>query len=132
MLNDLSRSDLKELHILMILKYGDNMTEDEFEKVLWGDLKIMFDPPNKTDEIWKLPHQQEVRFWRFFPSCAVHCLQLKTARIFMLAEVEYPLHPRICKIMLGKRLLCDKEDETKNQLLELITKQSKQDAIWGV
>ena len=50
----------------------------------------------------------------------------------MLAEVEYPLHPRIYEEMLGKKLLGDKEDETKIQLVELIEKQSKQDAIWGV
>ena len=132
LLHDLSRNDLKELHRLVMLKHGDNMPEDEFERVLWGDLKTMFYLPKKTDEIWRLPHQQPVRFWKYFSSCAVHCLQLTTAHIYMLAEVEYPFHPRICKEMLGKKLLGDKEDGTKIQLVELIEKQSKQDAIWGV
>ncbi|GJV16466.1 hypothetical protein Tco_1361789 [Tanacetum coccineum] len=46
-LNDLTRDDLKELYRLMMLKYGDNKPEEEFERVLWGDLKTMFDPPSE-------------------------------------------------------------------------------------
>ncbi|GKC87581.1 hypothetical protein Tco_1148230 [Tanacetum coccineum] len=36
LLNDLTRDDLKELYRLMMLKYGDNRPEEEFERVLWG------------------------------------------------------------------------------------------------
>ncbi|GKC88400.1 hypothetical protein Tco_1149049 [Tanacetum coccineum] len=34
--------------------YGDNRPEEEFERVLWGDLKTMFDPPSKKDAIWRI------------------------------------------------------------------------------
>ncbi|GKC92739.1 ribonuclease H-like domain-containing protein, partial [Tanacetum coccineum] len=34
LLNDLTRDDLKELYRLMMLKYGDNRPEEEFERVL--------------------------------------------------------------------------------------------------
>ncbi|GJT68125.1 ribonuclease H-like domain-containing protein [Tanacetum coccineum] len=51
LLNDLTRDDLKELYRLMMLKYGDNRPEEEFERVLWGDLKTMFDPPSEEDAI---------------------------------------------------------------------------------
>ena len=50
----------------------------------------------------------------------------------MLAEVEYPIPPRVCKVMMEKKLLGDKEGETRSQLLELIETQSKQEAVWGV
>ena len=50
----------------------------------------------------------------------------------MLAEVEYPLPPRICKVMLEKKLLGDKEDETNTKFLKLIEKQYKQEVVWGV
>ncbi|GJU69040.1 hypothetical protein Tco_1255299 [Tanacetum coccineum] len=40
LLNDLTRDDLKELYRLMMLKYGDNRPEEEFERVLWGDLRL--------------------------------------------------------------------------------------------
>ena len=65
----------------------------------------MFDPPSPQDEVWKLPYQQELVKWRYFHSCAVHCLTLETTQIYMLTKVEYPLHPRVCKVMLEKKLL---------------------------
>ena len=92
----------------------------------------MFDPPSKTDDVWKLPHQQEVRYWRYFSTCVLHCLTLETAHIYMLTEVEYPIPPRVCKVMLEKKLLGDREDEKRSQLLELIVRQTKQEAAWGV
>ncbi|GJS85514.1 reverse transcriptase domain-containing protein [Tanacetum coccineum] len=54
----------------MMLKYGDNRPEEDFERVLWGDLKTMFDPPSEEDAIWKLPHQQHILNWRYFHSCS--------------------------------------------------------------
>ncbi|GJU19385.1 hypothetical protein Tco_1152727 [Tanacetum coccineum] len=111
-LNDLTRDDLKELYRLMMLKYGDNRPEEEFERVLWGDLKTMFDPPSEEDAIWKLPHQQQILNWRYFHSCSVHCLIVEAAHIYMLTEVKYSLPPRVCKAMLEKKLLGDRKDES--------------------
>ncbi|GKE94324.1 hypothetical protein Tco_1579179, partial [Tanacetum coccineum] len=116
----------KELYRLMMLKYGDNMPEEEFERVLWGDLKTMFDPPSEEDDIWKLPHQPKVLNWRYFHSCAVHCLTLEAAHIYVLTDVKYPLPPRVCKAMLEKKLLGDRKDEVCYQLLKLIEKQAQQ------
>ncbi|GJU88493.1 hypothetical protein Tco_1300916 [Tanacetum coccineum] len=31
--------------VLVMQKYGTNGPEDEYERVFWGDLKTMFDPP---------------------------------------------------------------------------------------
>ncbi|GJW74218.1 hypothetical protein Tco_0133588 [Tanacetum coccineum] len=112
LLNDLTRDDLKELYRLMMLKYGDNRPEEDFERVLWGDLKTMFDPPSEEDAIWKLPHQQQILNWRYFHSCSVHCLTVEAAHIYMLTEVKYPLPPRVCKAMLEKKLLGDRKDES--------------------
>ncbi|GKE77149.1 hypothetical protein Tco_1543269, partial [Tanacetum coccineum] len=122
LLNDLTRDDLKELYRLMMLKYGDNRPEEEFKRVLWGDLKTMFDPPSEEDVIWKLPHQQKVLSWRYFHSCAVHCLTLEAAHTYMLTEVKYPLPPSVCKAMLEKKLLGDRKDEVCYQLLKFIEK----------
>ncbi|GKE88318.1 hypothetical protein Tco_1565793, partial [Tanacetum coccineum] len=84
LLNDLTRDDLKELYRLMMLKYRDNRPEEEFERVLWGDLKTMFDPPSTKDA---------------------------AAHIYMMTEVKYPLPLRVCKAMLEKKLLRDRKDE---------------------
>ncbi|GJX03269.1 ribonuclease H-like domain-containing protein [Tanacetum coccineum] len=82
LLNDLTRDDLKELYRLMMLKYGDNRPEEEFERVLWEDLKTI-----------------------------VHCLTVEAVHIYMLTEVKYLLPPRVCKAMLEKKLLGDRKDE---------------------
>ncbi|GJY59134.1 hypothetical protein Tco_0459026, partial [Tanacetum coccineum] len=111
LLNDLTKDDLKELYRLMMLKYGDNKPEEEFERVLWGDLKTKFDPPSIEDVVWNLTHQQKVLSWRYFHSCVVHCLTLEAAHIYMLTEVKYPLPPRVCKAMLENKLLGDRKDE---------------------
>ncbi|GJV64877.1 hypothetical protein Tco_1475705 [Tanacetum coccineum] len=52
------RDDLKELYRPMMLKYGDNRPGEEFKRVLWGDLKTMFDPPSTEDAVWNLTHEQ--------------------------------------------------------------------------
>ncbi|GJR53250.1 hypothetical protein Tco_1403771 [Tanacetum coccineum] len=49
MLKSISRDDLTELYMLVMQKYGTNGPEDEYERVFWGDLKTMFDPPLSTD-----------------------------------------------------------------------------------
>ncbi|GKA46833.1 hypothetical protein Tco_0739716 [Tanacetum coccineum] len=37
---------------LVIKKYGANRPEEMYDRVLWGDLKTMFDPPLSDDAIW--------------------------------------------------------------------------------
>ncbi|GJX00490.1 hypothetical protein Tco_0184403 [Tanacetum coccineum] len=126
LLNDLTRDDLKELYRLMMLKYGDSRPEKEYERVLWGDLKTMFDPPSIEDAVWSLTHQQKVLSWRYFHSCAVHCLTLEAAHIYMLTEAKYPLPSRVHQAMLEKRLIGDRKDEVCYQLLKLIERQAQQ------
>ncbi|GJW70447.1 hypothetical protein Tco_0127364 [Tanacetum coccineum] len=42
MLQDIDREDLQTLWKLVKTKHGDIRPEDEHERVLWGDLKVMF------------------------------------------------------------------------------------------
>ncbi|GKC54315.1 hypothetical protein Tco_1077060 [Tanacetum coccineum] len=126
LLNDLTRDDLKELYRQMMLKYGDSRPEEEYERVLWGDLKTMFDPPSTKDVVWSLTHQQKVLSWRYFHSCAVYYLTLEVAHIYMLTEVKYPLPSRVCQAMLEKKLIRDRKDEVCYQLLQLIERKAQQ------
>ncbi|GJW16846.1 hypothetical protein Tco_0024282 [Tanacetum coccineum] len=54
---------LVELYRLVIKKYGANTPEEMYDRVLWGDLKTMFDPPLSDDAIWSLPLQQKIINW---------------------------------------------------------------------
>ncbi|GJY63238.1 hypothetical protein Tco_0464698 [Tanacetum coccineum] len=98
-LKDFSRDYLKELYRLVIKKYEVNRPEEIYDRVLWGDLKTMFDPPISDDEIWSLPLQQKMINWRYYPSCAVHCLTLDDTTIYMLADRKYPLSKDDCQVI---------------------------------
>ncbi|GJZ51360.1 hypothetical protein Tco_0605875 [Tanacetum coccineum] len=89
-----------------------------------GDLKTMFDPPLSDDAIWSLPLQQKMINWRYYPSCAVHCLTLDASTIYMLADRKYPLSKDACQVMLKMKLLDGTTDEVCYQLLKMIEKQA--------
>ena len=119
-----SRDDLADLYIVVMKKYGADCPEDEWDRVLWGDLRTMFEPPLSEDAVWGFPYQQKLLSWIYYDSCGVHCLQLEFAYIYMLAEREYPLSPITCKSMLEKKLSGGKRDEVCYQLLKQIEKKA--------
>ncbi|GJS84876.1 hypothetical protein Tco_0751417 [Tanacetum coccineum] len=51
--------------------FGHFKPEDEFERVLLGDLKVMFEPDIKS-EVWRSLQGYTVVGWKFFDSCGVH------------------------------------------------------------
>ncbi|GJU40830.1 hypothetical protein Tco_1193787 [Tanacetum coccineum] len=51
MLDDFDRQDVLDLHRLVQERY-DKTSLEGYDLLLWGDLKILFEP-NKEDEIWK-------------------------------------------------------------------------------
>ncbi|GJV73215.1 hypothetical protein Tco_1493210, partial [Tanacetum coccineum] len=117
MLKSILRDDLTELYRLVMQKYGTNRPEDEYERVFWGDLKTMFDPPLSTDPVWNLPYQQKMLRWRYYDTCKVNCLTLESADIYMLTERRYPIPADVCQAMLDKKLQGDKKDEACYQLV---------------
>ncbi|GKE26385.1 hypothetical protein Tco_1441769, partial [Tanacetum coccineum] len=72
MIKDFTREDLIELYRLVMQKYGTNKPEDAYDRVLWSDLRAMFDPPLIEDAIWSLPLQQKMASWRYYDKCEVH------------------------------------------------------------
>ncbi|GJU99353.1 hypothetical protein Tco_1328624 [Tanacetum coccineum] len=111
MLKDFTREDLIELYRLVMQKYGTNRPEDAYDRVLWSDLRTMFDPPLNEDAIWSLPLQQKIISWRYYDKCEVHCLTLEACSIYMLADRKYPLSKDACQVMLKMKLLDGKMNE---------------------
>ncbi|GKD90706.1 hypothetical protein Tco_1366213, partial [Tanacetum coccineum] len=98
--------------------------EDEYERVLWGDMKVMFEPDIKS-EVWKNLQGYKVTIWKLFDTCGVHFVRFKNLHIFMLVEKRYPLTPITISNMLNKKLQADHWNEMCYQLLKLMTKQEK-------
>ncbi|GJU65109.1 hypothetical protein Tco_1246944 [Tanacetum coccineum] len=95
-LKDFSRDELVELYRLVIKKYGANRPEEMYDRVLW----------------------------RYYPTCAIHCLTLDASTIYMLADRKYPLSKDACQVMLKMKLLDGTMDEVCYQLLKMIEKQA--------
>ncbi|GJY98999.1 hypothetical protein Tco_0516429 [Tanacetum coccineum] len=53
MLQGIDREDLEALWRIVKTKYSDIRPEDKFERVLWGDLKVMFEP-DKRNDVWRI------------------------------------------------------------------------------
>ncbi|GKB84220.1 hypothetical protein Tco_0956492 [Tanacetum coccineum] len=121
---NLTRDDLIELYMLVMQKYGTNRLEDAYDRVLWSDLKTMFDPPLNEDAIWSLPLQQKMVSWRYYDKCAVHCLTLEACTIYMLTDRKYPLSKDACQVILKMKLLDETMDEVCYKLLKMIEKQA--------
>ncbi|GJV20475.1 hypothetical protein Tco_1369495 [Tanacetum coccineum] len=71
MLQGIDREDLEALWRIVKAKYGDTRPENEFERVLYGDLKVMFEPDIKSD-VWRMLQGYRVTIWKLIDSSRVH------------------------------------------------------------
>ncbi|GKA61926.1 hypothetical protein Tco_0761445 [Tanacetum coccineum] len=115
----IDREDLETLWKLVKAKNGLNMLVEEYERVLWGNLKVMFKPDIKS-KVWRNLQGYKVTIWKLFDSCRVHFVRFKDLHIFMLVEKRYPLTPITITNMLNKKLQADHWNEMCYQLLKLL------------
>ncbi|GJT64423.1 hypothetical protein Tco_1015903 [Tanacetum coccineum] len=71
MLQGIDKEDLEALWKRVKTKYSDIRPEDEFERVLWGDLKVMFEPDKRSD-VWRILQGYWVTIWKLIDSSGVH------------------------------------------------------------
>ncbi|GKF48668.1 hypothetical protein Tco_0141919, partial [Tanacetum coccineum] len=116
--------DFKTLWKLVKAKHRNTRPEDNYERVLWGDLKVMFEPDIKS-EVWRSLQGYKGTVWKLFDSCGVHFVRFKDLHIFMLVEKRYPFTPITIKNMINKKLQADHWNRMCYQLLKLMTKQEK-------
>ncbi|GJU51652.1 hypothetical protein Tco_1221207 [Tanacetum coccineum] len=105
-LKDFSRDELIELYRLVIKKYGANTPEEMYDRVHWGDLKTMFDPPLSDDAIWN----------RKYPLSKDACQMMLKMKLLdgTMDEVCYQLLKMIEK-QAGIRN-CEEKTKTKRQM----------------
>ncbi|GJT76406.1 hypothetical protein Tco_1043131 [Tanacetum coccineum] len=106
MLQNISREDLETIWKLVKTKYGNTRPEDDYERVFWGDLNVMFEPDIKS-EIWRSLQGYKVTVWKLFNSSRVHFVRFQNLHIFMLVEKRYPLTPITITNMLNKKIQAD-------------------------
>ncbi|GKA36058.1 hypothetical protein Tco_0722549 [Tanacetum coccineum] len=121
MLRSFEREDLKTLWKLVKAKHGYTRPEEGYERVLWGDLKKMFEH-HVEDAVWRNLRENKVLVWKLFDSRGVHFVRFQNLHVFMLVEKRYSLTHATITNMLNKKLQADHLNEMCYQLLKLITK----------
>ncbi|GJR67123.1 putative ribonuclease H-like domain-containing protein [Tanacetum coccineum] len=71
MLQGIDREDLEALWRIVKAKYGDTRPEDEFERVLYGDLRVMLEPDIKSN-VWRILQGYRMTTWKLIDSSGVH------------------------------------------------------------
>ncbi|GJY05169.1 hypothetical protein Tco_0371109 [Tanacetum coccineum] len=118
-----TKEDLEDLYKMVKAKYGSTRPVEDLELILYGYLKITFEP--HVEDIWKNQDDYNVLDWKLYDSRGVHSLRMQHVYIHMLVEKRYPLTPSIITNMLNKKLHVDYLNEMAYQLLKLLTKQLK-------
>ncbi|GJS81252.1 hypothetical protein Tco_0747793 [Tanacetum coccineum] len=91
MLHDIDRKDLETLWKLIKAKHENTRPKEDYERVLWDDLKVMFEHDIKS-KVWRTLQGYKVTIWKLFDNCGVHfvsynCWVITTARRIALTEM---------------------------------------------
>ncbi|GKE46708.1 hypothetical protein Tco_1477966, partial [Tanacetum coccineum] len=110
------REDINVVYQLVMDRYQDEIPEG-FDRVLWGDLMIMFNPDDE-DEFWNSQQDWNVVSWKLHRSSGVHTLMTEAGLVIhMLVEKKYPLRKRVLLKMPKLKL---ESEEGSTIALELI------------
>ncbi|GKC35007.1 putative reverse transcriptase domain-containing protein [Tanacetum coccineum] len=74
MLQGIDREDLETLWKLVKAKHGNTRPEEDYERELRGDLKVLFKSDIKS-EVWRNLQGYKVTVWKLFDNCGVHFIQ---------------------------------------------------------
>ncbi|GJS85085.1 hypothetical protein Tco_0751626 [Tanacetum coccineum] len=77
---------LETLYKLVKAKYGSTRPVEDLDLILWGDLKIMFEP-HVEDKIWRNQQDYKVLDWKLYNTCGVHSLRMQHMQIHMLSNL---------------------------------------------
>ncbi|GJU07237.1 hypothetical protein Tco_1123667 [Tanacetum coccineum] len=78
--SEFDREDLVNLGKLVKAKHGDNRPEEDFERVLWGDLRVMFEPDVES-KVWRSLQGYKVTIWKLYDSCGVHFVSTADTKV---------------------------------------------------
>ncbi|GJZ92397.1 hypothetical protein Tco_0664462 [Tanacetum coccineum] len=102
------------------MKQYSEITPEDIELILWGDLKIMMESSteeNDQGDFWNNQQEWEIVRWRLYEACGVCILELKDGTvIYMLVERKYPLSKELLQQMLDLGLEVEEESTAALQL----------------
>ncbi|GJZ80188.1 reverse transcriptase domain-containing protein [Tanacetum coccineum] len=90
----LDRDDICPIYQLVMNRYQDE-TPEGFNKILWGDLMIMFNQSD-NDEFWNAQQSWKIVSWKLHSSSGAHTIMTDEGLVIhMLVENKYPLEKEV-------------------------------------
>ncbi|GJU68962.1 hypothetical protein Tco_1255221 [Tanacetum coccineum] len=116
-----NEDDLSDVYQLVMDRYKDEILES-FDRVLWGDLMIIFNPSDE-DEFWNSQQDWNVVSWKLHGSLGVHTLMTKAGLVIhMLVEKQYPLRKKVLVQMLELKLESEEDNTMALELIRFVKK----------
>ncbi|GJR69837.1 ribonuclease H-like domain-containing protein [Tanacetum coccineum] len=121
-LSILDREDLKVIYELVMEKYQDEIPEG-FDKMLWGDLLIMFNQGDNAD-FWNEQLNWKIISWKLHSSSGVHTIMTSNGLVIhMLVENRYPLTKEVLSQLLDLKLETEEESTMALELIKFVKQQ---------
>ncbi|GJS20743.1 hypothetical protein Tco_0449375 [Tanacetum coccineum] len=115
------REDLNAVYQLVMDRCQDEIPEG-FDRVLWGDLMVMFKPDDE-DKFWNSQLDWIIVSWKLHSSSGVHTLVTKTGLVIhMLVEKKYPLRKEVLMQMLKLKLESEEDSTMALELIKFVKK----------
>ncbi|GKA34775.1 putative ribonuclease H-like domain-containing protein [Tanacetum coccineum] len=115
------REDLNAVYQLVMDRFQDEIPEG-FDRVLWGDLMVMFNPDDEN-EFWNSQLDWIIVSWKLHSSSGVHTLVTETGLVIhMLVEKKYPLRKKVLVQMLKLKLESEEDSTMALELIRFIKK----------
>ncbi|GJU10375.1 hypothetical protein Tco_1132771 [Tanacetum coccineum] len=115
------QDDLSVVYQLVMDRYKDEIPKD-FDRVLWGDLMIMFNPSDE-DKFWNSQQDWNVVSWKLHGSSGVHTLMTEAGLVIhMLVEKQYPLRKKVLVQMLELKLESEEDNTMALELIRFVKK----------
>ncbi|GJR99676.1 hypothetical protein Tco_0316185 [Tanacetum coccineum] len=116
------RDDLTVVYQLVMDRYQDEIPEG-FDRVLWGDLMVMFNPDDE-DKFWNSQQDWNIVSWKLHGSSGVHTLMTDAGLVIhMLIEKKYPLRKKVLLKMLELKLESEEDSTMALELIRFVKKQ---------
>ncbi|GKA80871.1 hypothetical protein Tco_0787563 [Tanacetum coccineum] len=115
------REDLNVVYQLVMDRFQDEIPEG-FERVLWGDLMVMFNPDDEN-EFWNAQQDWKIVSWKLHGSSGVHTLVTERGLVIhMRVEKKYPLRKEVLMQMLKLKLESEEDSTMALELIRFIKK----------
>ncbi|GJZ37936.1 hypothetical protein Tco_0584127 [Tanacetum coccineum] len=116
------REDLKAVYELVMEKYQDEIPEG-FDKMLWGDLMIMFNQGDTAD-FWDEQLNWKIISWKLHSSSGVHTIMTSNGLVIhMLVENRYPLTKEVLSQLLDLKLETEEDSTMALELIKFVKQQ---------